>query len=316
MHEFRKGGRIIEWIQRERISAVILSGYNDVARLRVLRWCHRNGIPTFVTGDSNIRDDVATGVKRWVKRRVLGRILHWSTGAMPFGTRGVEFFERYGLPRSRIFFFPMEPDYDLIASLPPEEVAETADRLGLPPGRRRVLFSGRLEGMKRVDLLIDAFASLADERPEWDLVLLGDGRLRGELEARVPAALTSRVRFLGHAGDPRTVAAVYRACDVLALTSEQERWALVINEAVAAGLAIVSSDVPGAVADLVEDGVNGRVFPSGDLAALRACLLDVTAADKVDVMKQASAGLLADWRRRGDPVEGLRAALRFAGLLK
>jgi glycosyltransferase involved in cell wall biosynthesis len=315
-HEWRKAARMIRWFGEEGISAAIVHGYNDVGRVRLLRWCKRHGVPAFVSGDSNIRDDDQTrGWRSFVKRRLLGRVLRLAAGVMPFGTRGREYFEKYGVARERIFYFPMEPDYELIESLPAAEVAEVAAGYGLAAGRRRLLFSGRLEGMKRVDLLIDAFASLAAERPAWDLVLMGDGELRAELERRVPAELAGRVRFLGHAADSRTVAAVCRACDVLVLPSEQERWALVINEGVAAGLAIVSSDVPGAVADLVRDGVNGRIFPRNDYEALRRCLLDVTGEDAVDRMKRASAGVLADWRREGDPIEGLRRALRSATVL-
>jgi glycosyltransferase involved in cell wall biosynthesis len=132
----------------------------------------------------------------------------------------------------------------------------------------------------------------------------------------VPANIRTRVQFLGHASDPADVAAVCRACDVLVLPSEQDRWALVVNEAAAAGMAIVSSDVPGAVADLVRDGVNGRVFPVNNLPALRECLLDVTDGAKTDAMGAASLAVLAEWRQRGDPIQGLRDALQFAGVLK
>jgi glycosyltransferase involved in cell wall biosynthesis len=315
VHEFRKGGRIIEWIRREGISAVIFAGYNDVGRLRILRWCHRHGVACFVSGDSNIRADVATGVKRWVKRRALSHVLRWATGVMPFGTRGRDYFQRYGVPRERIFFFPMEPDYDLITSLPPESIAAAAQKYGLEPGRQRLLFAGRIIPVKRADLLVDAFVSIAAARPEWDLVLLGDGELRGAVESRVPPQLAARVRFLGHASDMVSVAGVYRSCDVLVLPSDFEPWALVVNEAAAAGLAIVSTDVAGAVEDLVRDGVNGRLFPAGDMAALRECLLDVTDERKTDTMKAASPGVLAEWRRAGDPVVGVRAALRYAGVL-
>jgi glycosyltransferase involved in cell wall biosynthesis len=84
----------------------------------------------------------------------------------------------------------------------------------------------------------------------------------------------------------------------------------------AAGMAVVSSDVPGASAELVRDGVNGRVFPAGDAAALRECLLDVTHPDRTDAMRAASRGVLEDWRRRGDPVAGLRRALQYVGAIR
>jgi glycosyltransferase involved in cell wall biosynthesis len=235
---------------------------------------------------------------------------------MPFGTRGKALFEAYGVEPSRIFFFPMEPDYDLVAGLTAESIAAASQQFGLDSRRSHLVYSGRLVQAKRVDLLIDAFAAIAPIRPRWDLLVLGDGPLQEALRARVPAELAGRVHWLGHVGDPELVGAVYRASDVLVLPSEFEPWALVVNEAVAAGLAVVSSDVPGAVADLVRDEVNGRIFPSGDLPALRACLFEVTADDKTHVFKAASARVLDEWRERGDPIRGLRAALRHVGLLK
>ena len=101
----------------------------------------------------------------------------------------------------------------------------------------------------------------------------------------------------------------------LALPSDVEPWAVVINEAAAAGLASIASDVVGAAAELVRDGVNGRVFPAGDRSALIVALRDVTDPANADRMKAASALVLADWRRRADPVAGLRGALQSTGVL-
>jgi glycosyltransferase involved in cell wall biosynthesis len=198
---------------------------------------------------------------------------------------------------------------------------ETArQRFGLAAGRRRIVYSGRLADVKRVDLLVDAFATVAGDRPDWDLLVVGDGPLREALAGRIPPALRGRVTWTGFLDDQETISALYKSCDVLVLPSEYEPWAVVINEAAAAGLAIVASDVVGAAAELVRDGVNGRTFPAGDGAALTAALRDVTAPDvtapdRADAMKAASAAVLADWRRRGDPVEGLRAALTYFHVL-
>jgi glycosyltransferase involved in cell wall biosynthesis len=109
---------------------------------------------------------------------------------------------------------------------------------------------------------------------------------------------------------------LYRQCDALVLPSDYEPWALVINEAAAAGLAIVCSNVVGAAAELVRDSVNGRLFPAGNFDAMTGCLLDVTNDAKIDAMKSASASVLADWRQHGDPVNGLRQALKLCGLIQ
>jgi glycosyltransferase involved in cell wall biosynthesis len=177
------------------------------------------------------------------------------------------------------------------------------------------VYSGRLVPEKRVDLAIDAFACVAAQRPEWDLVIAGDGVLRAELEARVPAPLRPRVTWTGFLADPADVSAVYRLCDVLVLPSDYEPWALVVNEAAAAGLAVVSSSVVGAAHELVREGVNGALFPPGQVGAAAAALLSVTDPSRVDALRAGSARVLEAWRKQGDPVEGLRAALRHCGVL-
>jgi len=309
VREWRKAGRIIRWLRERDVRVVVVQGYNDVGRLRILRWCRRNGVPCFLSGDSNIMGDRATGAKKWLKARVLPRIIRQCSGVMPVGSRGAAYFEKYGASPHDIFLFPYEPDYQLIRDVPPELVEQVRGRLGLSPQRRRILFAGRMVPEKRPDLAIESFARIADRRAEWDLVMLGDGMLRARLQASVPAELTSRLTWAGFIPSAQEVAALYRACDVLVLPSDYEPWAVVVNEAAAAGLAIVCSDVVGAAAELVRDGVNGWTFPSGDVDALTEHLMHVTDPANVERLKQASAHVLAEWQRAGDPVRNLWNAI-------
>lgn len=313
--EWRKGGRIIRWLRENDVKAVVIFGYNDAGRIRVIRWCRKAGVPCFLFGDSNIRGDRTGGLKGWVKKQVVGRVVKWCRGVMPCGSLGKAYFEKYGAQPENVFFFPYEPDYELAGSITAEEMAQARERFGLVEGRRRIIYSGRLIDIKRVDLLIDAFVSIANQRTEWDLVIVGDGVLRQSLEARVPAALKQRVQWTGFLDDQRTVTAIYRCGDVLVLPSDYEPWAVVINEAAAARLAIITSDVVGASAELVREGVNGATFRAGDLVGLTAVLRQVTDAAVIDRLKAGSATVLADWRRRGDPVKGLRRALESTGVL-
>lgn len=317
LHEFAKGGRIIRWMKARKPRAVLLNGYNDAGRLRIIRWCHAAGVPCFVWGDSNIKGDHSAGAKLKIKRAVLGWMTKHVSALLPCGSLGAAFFKKYGATDAQVFYSPVEPDYGLIETLPTATIDATAARFRITPGRRRIIYSGRLAPEKRVDLAIAAFAAVAAERPDWDLWLIGDGALRGTLEASVPAEMRQRVRFFGFQQDQAVVSALYRLGDVLILPSDYEPWALVVNEGVAAGLAVVSSDVVGASAELVRPGVNGALFPAGDLDALVAALRTVTAAGSIDRLKAGSAGVLADWRRVADPVEGVRRALaRFPASFK
>jgi glycosyltransferase involved in cell wall biosynthesis len=312
--EWRRGGRIIRWLKEYQIRFVVAMGYNDLGRIRIIRWCRRNGIPCFLFGDSNIRGD-ATGLKAKIKRPIVSWIVKSCAGVLPCGTLGRDYFLKYRARPDRIFYFPYEPDYRLIQEMPAAQIQSVMTRLNLSAGRRRIVYSGRLIGIKRVDLLIDAFVAIAANRPEWDLVIVGGGADADSLRKKIPPDLEPRVTWAGFVDDQSVVTAVYRASDVLVLPSDFEPWALVINEAVAAGMAVICSSAVGAGAELVRDGVNGRVFPAGDGPALQSALLDVTYPVKIVQMKAESAGVLADWRRRGDPVDGLRQAMVSVGVL-
>jgi glycosyltransferase involved in cell wall biosynthesis len=180
----------------------------------------------------------------------------------------------------------------------------------------RVLCFCLLIPIKRVDLVIDAFAAVADERPEWDLIIVGKGESQPELERRAGGLLAARrVRFLGFQ-DTAGVAAIYRRSHAMVLASDYEPWALVVNEAAAAGMAIVASDRVGAAYELVKNGENGFVFPAGDLARLTQCVREVADPARIEGMRSASLREIARWRREADPVAGLRGALRAAGVLE
>ncbi len=312
--DWRKAARIAAWLKANDARAVILGGYSDITRLRLIRWCRRAGIPCFIFADSNIFGDTATGLKRAVKNKLVRWVVRNATGLMPCGTFGQRFFERYGADPKRCFFVPYEPDYDLIASLPEAHVAKARADFGLDPARKRLVVCARLVQWKRVDLAINAFSAIAAQRPEWDLVIIGDGPIRDQLRASVPPALASRVIWTGFIGEQSRISAVYRASHALICPSDFEPWAVVINEAAAAGLAIIASSVVGAAAELVRDDVNGYFFPAGDLAALTDRLTKLTAPGAVSRLQHGSSEVLAHWRRTGDPIQGIRSALKFAGV--
>lgn len=313
--DWTKGGEILRWIKDRRAAAVVCVGYNDLTRARILWSCPRHRVPVLMVGDSNIRGDLATGLKRTAKNAIVRWVVGRCSGVMPCGRLGAEYFQRYGARPETTFLHPYEPDYDAIRSVAAAAIASAAAKHKLEPGRRRLVISARLVPVKRVDLAIDAFAGIAAERSEWDLVVLGDGPLRAELQQRVPPALRERVRWTGFVGDMAEMAAIYRNCDLLVCPSDYEPWAVVVNEAAAAGLAIVATDVVAAAHELVEPGVNGEIVPAGDRDALTAALRRCTEPLAINRLKASSADVLERWRKVADPVNGLRQALQAVGVL-
>ena len=305
---------IRDYITQHRIQLIIIHGYADLTRILLIRWAKRAGIPLLVRGDSNVFSEGRIGWhKRWVKRRFLRWVMGNAAGLMPMGTCGRAFWRIYADHDLPTFTCPVEPDYAALQACTEADRNDFMQRHELDPARHRLMFAGRLVPIKGVDVLIDAFTHIADARPTWDLVIAGDGPQRAALEARVPASLHERVKFLGFLqfADTR---ACYHACDVLVLPSEYEPWALVVNEAVACGLAVVATDVVGAAAELVRHGVNGLLVAPRQRDALARALQDVTDHDRCAAMRAAAPRILADWRAAGDPVEGVRQALAHVGV--
>lgn len=130
---------------------------------------------------------------------------------------------------------------------------------------------GRLSPEKAQAGLLQVFGSLAARHPDWRLLLVGDGPDREALAATCTSlGLADRVTFAGRLGEQDTLAAIAGA-DMLVVPSFMEGLPVVLMEAMALGVPVVSSCVAG-VPELVTDGVSGLLFPASDFCALEAAI--------------------------------------------
>lgn len=236
------------------------------------------GRPWVVTG---LR--VAEREKRWHLKvdRLTSRL---SAGAVCVSQGVLRFsVEEAGLDPARLVVIPNGVDSTLI------ERAARADRklLGVTDEAHVALFVGRMEKQKGLDELLEAARVVASGRPAWNLFLVGDGPLRGEIHGRLSrdSVLEAHVHFMGRRGD---VPSLLKAADVLVLPSRWEGMPNVVLEAMAAGLAVVGTAVEG-TEDLVIPGETGWLVPVGDVVGLEAALIE--ASDKPEERrKRGEAG--------------------------
>jgi len=139
--------------------------------------------------------------------------------------------------------------------------------------RPRVLFAGRLADQKRP---VDAVLAHALLAPDVSLVVVGDGPLRGAVEAAVAASpACDRVHLVGLVPHEQVPAYLQHA-DAFVLPAQYEELGSVLVEAMAAGLPVVANAV-GGIPDLVTDLVTGRLVERGDLPALAKALAEALA---------------------------------------
>jgi glycosyltransferase involved in cell wall biosynthesis len=129
-------------------------------------------------------------------------------------------------------------DADRFVRVEQAKRVEIRSRLGLSESKV-VLYVGRLEHVKGLDCLLDAWPDVIRQAPDAVLLIAGDGATRAELERRAPP----RVRFLGSQADPLPL---YQAADCFVLPSRSEGLPTALLEALSVGLPVVSTAVGGA----------------------------------------------------------------------
>lgn len=139
-----------------------------------------------------------------------------------------------------------------------------------------IVFSGRLVSRKGPDVLLEAWRHTVDRHPDAQLLLLGSGRdqpdsIEHRLRRTVEETSLRNVAFEGSVDAPEDYLAI---ADVFVLPSFREGFPNALLEAMAAGLATVSSRI-GGVVDLVTDGETGLMFPTGDATALAKGLISL-----------------------------------------
>jgi glycosyltransferase involved in cell wall biosynthesis len=294
--------------------ALWVHGWAHIGLCQAIEAAAASRIPVLFRGESSLtaqrENDLRSRARRlfyhsWLLPRV--------AGFLTIGTRNREFYRHHGVDESQLFDMPYAVDNVFFqrrcAQARPQRELLRAE-LGLAPGRPVILFAGKLIDVKAPQELLAAFALLS-QRMRLDaapyLLFAGDGPLRAALEAAA-RPLRDAVRFVGFRNQSE-LPALYDLSDLLVLPSRFEPWGLVVNEAMNAARPIVVSDRAGAAADLVADGDNGFVYPSGDVAALAAALTRLIESTSLrQKMGAASLTKINQWNFAADR-DGLLAAL-------
>jgi glycosyltransferase involved in cell wall biosynthesis len=165
--------------------------------------------------------------------------------------------------------------------------------LGLPRDAQIVLYLGRLVSDKGVDWLLDAWREVASRDSRHRLLIVGDGPDRDRLE-RLAACLgiSDTVRFAGNQAD---VEPFLCAAEILVLPSRSEGMSNAVLEAMAHGLAVIATDVPGNRA-VITAGLDGLLVPYGEPRRLCRCLLELLADPAVRTRLGTAARATVDAR--------------------
>jgi glycosyltransferase involved in cell wall biosynthesis len=300
--------------------ALWVHGYASINSLQAILAANALGIPVLLRAESWLADRVRSPWTLAVKSaffRLLGKGI---AAVLPIGTVNAAYWTHYFGSSVPQFLMPYAVNNDYFASLakaaePREQ--ELRAELALSADRPVILFASKLQERKHADHLVEAYRLFIQDRAPQDrpyLVIVGDGEQRGRLEAQVQHLVQAQhltledVHFAGFRNQSE-LPRFFQLADVFVLPSRHEPWGLIVNEAMAAGCpAIVSSDV-GCHADLITDGVEGCVFPVGNVAALADAFHRVFfTPHSAALMGEHARRRISTWTYEED-IQGLRSAL-------
>ena len=165
---------------------------------------------------------------------------------------------------------------------------EIYEEYGIPKDKPIVLYVGRVDPEKSLDILMDAYIKAQKKVPDAHLVVVGDGTARPKLEAQIAkAGLSDQAHFLGRViGD--NLPQLYRTGTVFAITSKTETQSIVLMEAMASGLPCVAVDA-GAIHELVKTNKNGYLCQADDCDEVAGSLVKILSdKDRQEKMSEES----------------------------
>lgn len=248
------------WLQRKRIHIVngIWGEPAFLAALLVLELARS----TYTIYSESPDPTLHRATAKKLAQKAFGRfIVQRAAGFFPISRFAIQFYRGLGAREKNMYpfgYFRSQPQHER------HSASRNHDRI-------EVVFVGQITHRKGVDLLLQAILPLLKQYPSLFLSIIGVGDLSEDFKRQLhDQNIEDRILLEGAVPTAQIPIRLAQA-DLLVLPSRWDGWGIVVNEAFSVGLPVVVSDRCGA-ADLVQNGVNGYVFRSGDVAELQACI--------------------------------------------
>lgn len=272
-----------------------ITGYYDWAQILLMCYARICGVKVVLSSESSAYDHTRNPLKERIKRWIVGR----AHAFFSFGTTSAEYLETLGVPGERITVRNAAVIDDTRVR---EQYLLAKEAVESP--RPAFIFVGRLSPEKNLPVLLEAYAEARKLHPApWDLIVVGDGPVKAEIEEYLVKEKADGITLTGGVSWLKVPEWLAKA-RVLVLPSYSEPWGLVVNEALVCGLPVIVSEKCGCAPDLVRNGENGYTFDPGDTAELTRHLLHFMNTSPDEMKSYSRAGQAIVSRFAADKVAG------------
>jgi len=320
---------IFNELRHGNFDALLIYGWNSWVNWFTVLSAKVLGVRILMVGENPLNQELLKPKwKIFIKKILFRKILFpWVSAFLYIGEENRRFYKFYGVPDKKLFFAPYAVDNDRFVEsgkLLSENRKSLRKELRIDEKDIVILFVGKLIYKKHPFDLLRAYELLnmgksdlpninvnvrRSDFQKFNLIFVGDGILRPELENYVKIHNLKNVFFLGFKNQTE-LPEYYTIADIFVLPSGVgETWGLVVNEAMCFGLPIIVSDVVGCGPDLVKHGENGYIYPVGNIEKLTDYLEDlIKNPAKRTAFGKKSFEIIQNYSYEKD-IEGILAAL-------
>ena len=263
-------------VVRAKHDLLIISGYSQPHALFTAVLARMKGVPAGLRSD-NILPGAGGESRYWlIKGMVYPLLFNLYTTAHPVGEQAGQYLMKFGFKKESLFCFPYAVDHRWFAresSMCRVDTAKLRASWGLPVNGR--VICGIMKFSVREDplTLVKAFKDARKQLPDLALLLIGDGPLRKRVEDAAGELLGTSIVLPGYQNYAMLPAA-YAASDVFVHTA-RGAWEVSVNEALACGVPVITSDAVGSAQELLIPNRLGHTFRHGDADQLTELIVTV-----------------------------------------
>jgi glycosyltransferase involved in cell wall biosynthesis len=271
-------------------NAILVYGWAYQAHLQALRK-FKGKIPIWFRGDSTILNQTVI-IKSTLRRLFLKWVYQHIDKAFYVGSANKSYYLKFGLQENQLIFAPHAVDNNRFAEDRSFDALALRKKLVINKDEILILFAGKFELNKNPELLLKAFLQLQNKKAH--LLFVGNGELENSLKSQISNLKSQKIHFMGFQNQTQ-MPVVYQACDLFCLPSQSETWGLAVNEAMAAGKAILVSNKVGCSIDLLINNENGYIFESNNLTDLKSKLSLMLTKENLIKMGKNSRKFIKKW---------------------
>ncbi len=258
---------VLRWLRKRQFDIIVIGGYSSPTEILAILYMRLRGIPFVLSADGGFAVKGESAIRKKIKQILIGSASHW----LASGKGTAEFLEFYGADSERTFLYPftsVENGDIMPEALEEPEKGSYKRILGLD-GKQVVLSIGQFIPRKGFDILLDAWNRLPHDNDM--LAVIGGGPLKAQYTDIISDLQIKNIMLLDFM-KKKELLEWYRAADLFVLPTRYDIWGLVINEAMAQGLPVISTSGALAGLELVYQGCNGYIVPINEAGALASCI--------------------------------------------